>query len=158
TAKANDIDSPPSSLRFSLDNAPAGAAINPKTGVFNWTPSEEQGPQNFTFSVRVTDDGNPPLSDTKTINIQVNEVNVPPRLTSVPASTTINELEPYSFIAKALDPDIPVQTLTFSLANAPAGATIDPGTGVFNWTPSEAEGDGSTYKFVVRVSDGVAST
>jgi hypothetical protein len=40
---------------------------------------------------------------------------------------------------------------------APSGAGIDPSTGVFSWTPSEAQG-GSSYPFAVRVSDGVTNT
>ena len=36
---------PGSALTFSLDaGAPAGAAIDPATGVFTWTPTEAQGP------------------------------------------------------------------------------------------------------------------
>src|SRR5678815_1575157 len=40
---------------------------------------------------------------------------------------------------------------------APTGASINPTTGVFTWTPTEAQGTGS-YPFAVRVSDGIANT
>src|SRR5262249_34714651 len=53
--------------------------------------------------------------------------------------------------------DVPVQSLTFSLVGAPAGAVIGGTSGVFTWTPTEAQGPGS-YPFTVRVSDGVAHT
>ena len=44
TAVASDPDSG-QTLAFSLDaGAPAGAAINSASGIFNWTPSEAQGP------------------------------------------------------------------------------------------------------------------
>ena len=43
-------------------------------------------------------------------------------------------------------------TLIFSLVGAPAGAAIDGATGVFSWTPTEAQGVGS-YQFTVRVCD-----
>src|SRR5262249_39687031 len=46
---------------------------------------------------------------------------------------------------------------TFSLVGAPRGASIDQSTGVFTWTPTEAQGPGS-YTFKVRVTDGVANT
>jgi hypothetical protein len=81
-------------------------------------------------------------------------VNTAPVLSGVPtATTTIPELSPYSFDANATDSDVPAQTLTFSLVSAPAGASIDSSTGVFTWTPTEAQGPG-TYMFSVMVSDG----
>lgn len=42
--------------------------------------------------------------------------------------------------------------LTYSLSNAPAGATIHPATGVFTWIPTEAQGPG-IYNITVRVTD-----
>ena len=51
--------------------------------------------------------------------------------------------------ATASDTDLPAQDLTFSLAEAPAGATIDPDTGAFAWTPTVA-GD---YEFAIVVTD-----
>jgi hypothetical protein len=72
TAQATDPDG--DGLRFSLDaGAPAGAAINPGTGVFTWTPTEEQTWPRYTATVRVTDNGSPPLSDVKTFTITIDE-------------------------------------------------------------------------------------
>jgi len=42
--------------------------------------------------------------------------------------------------------------LTYSLSNAPAGATISATTGVFTWTPTEAQGPG-VYNITVRITD-----
>ena len=58
-------------LTFSLDpGAPAGATIGPTNGVLVWTPSNSQtGTNNFT--VRVTDNGLPNLSDAKTFSVEV---------------------------------------------------------------------------------------
>src|SRR6185369_310642 len=150
TATATDHDLPANALTFSLNNAPDGATIDPNTGVFNWTPSEEQGPGVYTFDVIVSDGD---LTDTKTIELTVKEVNVAPVLADVPASDTIDEEVPFTFTATATDHDVPANTLTFSLNNAPDGASIDPNTGVFNWTPSEEQGPG-VYTFDVIVSDG----
>jgi uncharacterized repeat protein (TIGR01451 family) len=58
--------------------------------------------------------------------------------------------------AAGSDSDLPAQMLTFSLAGAPAGASIDPSTGVFTWTPTGSQGPGS-YTFAIRVSDGALS-
>jgi hypothetical protein len=56
------------------------------------------------------------------------------------------ELTEYSFLAQATDVDGP--SLTFSLVGAPAGAALDPVSGRFAWTPSEAQGGtGVPYAF-----------
>jgi hypothetical protein len=54
-----------------------------------------------------------------------------------------------TFTATASDPN--GDALTFSLVGAPSGASIDPTTGVFTWTP--ADGPAATT-FTVVVSDG----
>jgi hypothetical protein len=46
--------------------------------------------------------------------------------------------------------------LSFSLSNAPAGATIHPQTGVFNWTPSEVQAPG-VYTITVHVAENTPS-
>ena len=56
TATAADVDLP-STLTFSLENAPAGAQIGGSSGVFTWTPGEAQGPGDYTFTVKVCDNG-----------------------------------------------------------------------------------------------------
>lgn len=72
TAIATDTDVPANTLTFSLDvGAPEGASINPFSGDFAWTPTEAQGPGIYTVTVRVTDDGTPPLDDSETITITV---------------------------------------------------------------------------------------
>jgi hypothetical protein len=43
------------SLTFVLQNAPYGASINSTTGLFIWTPSEEQGPGVYHINVVVSD-------------------------------------------------------------------------------------------------------
>ncbi len=71
TATATDPDSGQTKT-FSLDpGAPATAFINPSSGVFNWTPSVSDFAGDHFLTVRVTDNGTPPLSDTKIIKITV---------------------------------------------------------------------------------------
>jgi len=60
-----------------------------------------------------------------------------------------------TFTATATDSDIPANTLTFSLAGAPEGALIDSSTGIFTWTPTEAQGP-DTHSFTVVVCDNTA--
>ena len=153
TATATDVESPPEVLTFSLVGAPAGASIDPSSGVFTWTPGESEGPGVYPFTVRVNDGR---WNSDAAITITVTEVNTAPALSNVPASATIPESALYTFTATATDADLPPQTMTFTLVGAPAGATIVPGTGVFTWTPAESQGPGS-YPFTVRLSDGIDS-
>ena len=45
------------------------------------------------------------------------------------------------------------QTLTYSLTGSvPSGASINPSTGAFSWTPTAAQG-GQIYTLTVRVTD-----
>jgi hypothetical protein len=156
TASATDQDLPANALRFRLGtNAPAGAAIDAVTGVFTWTPTEQQGPgsNEVTF---IVEDGTG-QSDSETIVITVNEVNLPPVLAAI-ADRDATEGTPITFTATASDPDIPLNTLTFSLVGTiPDGATINATSGQFIWTPSETQGP-DTYPITVQVSDGVGGT
>ena len=66
-------------LTFSLSNAPAGAAItstqgtlaggSTATGLLTWTPTEDQGPASYTFTVTVTDNGKPVKSASQQITV-----------------------------------------------------------------------------------------
>src|SRR5206468_923788 len=101
TATATDADIPPNVLAFSLDpGAPAGATINTSTGAFNWTPSAFGS---FPVTVRVTDNGTPPLSDFEAITITVTASNQPPVLAAI-GNKTVNELTALTFTAIATDP------------------------------------------------------
>src|SRR6185369_4758280 len=91
TASASDSDIPSQALSFSLDpGAPAGASINPASGLFVWTPTEAQGPSTNSITIRVTDNGSPPLSAFETISVVVNEVNTTPTLSPI-SNQTVNE-------------------------------------------------------------------
>ncbi|RME93705.1 MAG: hypothetical protein D6766_07635, partial [Verrucomicrobia bacterium] len=147
-----DEDDPPQQLTFTLTGAPEGAALDPQTGVFTWTPTEAQGPGAYPMTITVTDDGTPPRSDAETFTVTVLEVNRPP---VIPALTdrTIDEGQTLTFVVGATDPDLPANGLTYTLAGSPpAGAAIDPDTGAFSWTPTEEQGP-ATVAFTVRVTD-----
>jgi len=66
----------------------------------------------------------------------------------------VNEGATLSFTASATDADLPSQILTYSL-DAPSlalGMTINASTGVFSWTPTEAQG-GLTPSVTITVTD-----
>jgi hypothetical protein len=87
---------------------------------------------------------------------------VNPELTfgMVPVNTPIpdryvDEGATLTFIALSSDPNLPAQSLTYTLgAGAPEGASIDPMTGQFTWTPSEAQGPSTNRINVVVSNDG----
>ena len=74
TAVATDSDIPVNVLTFSLIAAPSGAVIDPVTGVFTWIPGEEQGPDSYPVTIRVTDNG----GTSATVNQVVDVANADP--------------------------------------------------------------------------------
>ena len=153
TAVATDSNKPAQTLSFSLDpGAPSGAGIRPNDGVFTWIPTEAQGPGGYPITVRVADNGAPPLSSARTFTVQVNEVNDAPSLAPlVPRS--VAEGEALVVTNAAADQDSPAQQLTFTLdSGAPAGMTIGATNGIIAWTPTEEQGPGN-YPITVRVTD-----
>jgi hypothetical protein len=148
---ATDPDIPVQILTFSLASGPAGATVNSVTGVFEWTTNESHGPGTFPVTVRVTDNGDGLLFDETTFDVIVAEVNEAPTVGTI-TDKTVAVGSTLSLTATAMDPDVPVNTLTFSLdAGAPSGATIHAQTGAFSWTPGI--GDVGNHLIVVRVTD-----
>lgn len=132
-------------------SAPAGATIDETTGEFRWTPTEVQGrPQPHNVEIRVTDSNG--ATSSSTVQITVREVNRDPIMLPI-ADQAVDEGQLLEFLAEVSDPDLPANQLTFSLAEgAPAGASIDPSTGRFTWTPGENHGGGS-FAITIRVAD-----
>jgi Right handed beta helix region/Putative Ig domain/Dockerin type I domain len=149
TASDNDLHDV---LTYSLEpGSPDGASINPSTGLFTWTPGESFGGSTYPVSVRVTDSGTPAKNATRTFNVSVIDTNLAPTLNPI-GNKTVAEGTTLQFTALAVDADIPIDTLTFSLIGAPSSATINPSSGQFVWTPVESDGPG-TFVFTVRVTD-----
>lgn len=155
TATATDADVPAQTLTYSLASGPAGATMS-AGGLFQWTPTEAQGPGTYSATVKVTDNGVGNLSDSKTFTITVNEVdNFAPVLAFIPNKTVNEGSGPLTFAITATDSDLPAPSLTYSLTGTvPAGASITPG-GTFTYTNT---GDGSrTVSVTARVTDGTLS-
>lgn len=146
---------PADTLTFSLNpGAPPTASINPTTGVFIWTPTDADTNEVHFITVRVTDNGTPPMSATAGFSVTVLPPPPPnhsPLLLPV-ENRTAHIGSVVTFTNVAFDPD-PQDTLTFSLdPGAPAGAAIDPVSGVFHWIPNDV--DSNTVRYVtIRVTD-----
>ncbi|MCS1411314.1 MAG: hypothetical protein M2R45_04513 [Verrucomicrobia subdivision 3 bacterium] len=153
TVSAFDPDGDGSLLRFELGSLhPAGATIDPNTGEIRWLTSEGHGPGRFAIQVSVTDSGSPPQTTTATYGVQVREVNRPPILGSI-KDRILSLGSSLNIPMRIIDRDVPVQELRFALGGSlPAGASIDPQTGVVTWTPLAGTEPG-TFVFIVSVTD-----
>ena len=152
TNKASDPDHPSPDFVYSLSNAPAGAFVDPGSGVFAWTPTEAQGPSTNYITVTVTDnDDIPPATTSQSFEVVVLESNEPPVLAPI-ADRTIHLGTTVAFTNSATDPDIPTNTLTFSLNSNATSADINPTNGVFEWTPDSSFVN-TTNTFTVTVTD-----
>ena len=149
-------------LTFSFGAAaPSGAVLDARTGRFTWTPTEEQGPGHYPITITVTDNGSahscPNLSASVTFTIDVREVNRPPVLAFIP-DYALHAGGTLSFVASASDPDLPKNTLAFSMQvfslvpPDPTNAALNPATGAFSWTTTAAD-EGNVVYFAVAVTD-----
>lgn len=72
TVEAIDPDVPAQRMTYGLESGtPDGAVLNPDSGLFTWRPSPAQSPGSYFITVRVADDGVPPLSATASFTVQV---------------------------------------------------------------------------------------
>jgi hypothetical protein len=148
---ANDADPDgslvPSSVTISSGPENGVLYVDAASGQVAYTPAANYwGIDSFTYTIR-DDDGM--VSNEAMVTITVNPVNDAPVLYVID-DKTVAEGSILSFMVDAYDPDLPYDTLTFTLDEGPEGATIDPTTGSFSWTP----GDGPALETVtVRVTD-----
>ena len=85
-----------------------------------------------------------------TTAVLVNAPNTAPTLTAIPAQF-VHAGTTLRVTAIATELDVPTQTLTFALVSGPMGAALNPGTGEFTWTPTDAQLGATTA--TVKVTD-----
>lgn len=134
-------------LVFNLGSgSPAGARIDPGTGMFTWAPIPGQEPGKYPIVVEVSADN---IRDTKAFYVNIPKVNRRPVIQSVD-NQTVAQGKTLTLQIKATDPD--GDHLKFSMPERLQGAAIAPDSGEFTWTP-DAEQAGRSHKVVVRVTD-----
>jgi hypothetical protein len=146
------VDLYPGPLTWEIVSQPAHGTLSGTAPNMTYTPALNYvGTDSFTFRVN---DGTS-NSNTATVTITVTGVNDAPVLDPI-GDRSADEGVEISFTATGTD--VEGAELSYSLADGtsgevPEGASIDPATGVFTWTPTEEQGPG-TYTFDVCVSDG----
>lgn len=104
----------------------------------------------FTNSVVITSaEPDIDLSNNSAADTGVTVSNVAPTLAAI-GNQTITETFELTFTAAATDNNN--DTLTYGLSGEPTGASINSSSGLFSWTPTNAQGPG-IYTFTVVVSD-----
>jgi len=135
---------------LSWSGVPPGAIVN---GIFDWTPTEDQGPGSYAVAVTATQDNDASLFAVELFTVDVFEVNEPPVLSPIVATVDENTTVSVPRSAFLFDPDIPANTVTLLLEDGvdpvPPGAIVN---GIFEWTPGESDG-GNTYEFGMRATD-----
>ena len=142
---ATDPD-PDDVLTFVLVGAPDGAALSPE-GLISWQTADADVGEH-TFSVSVVDRNGDAVTQTFTVTVVIS--NLPPEFTSLP-TTEARAGYAYSYTPSVSDPD-GTTGFSFSLPQAPAGMTIDAGTGAVSWLPDAATPAGS-YAVSLAVAD-----
>ncbi len=129
TISATDPDG--DTLTYSANNLPPGAAFNPATRTFTWTPTFAQAGNYSDIEFTVIDNGIPIALDMELITITVGDVNRAPEIVN-PGPQEVVETETLTFSVSATDPD--GDNVSVTAANLPISATFD--GGIFSWTPT----------------------
>ncbi len=155
----SDVSGAP--LTYSATNLPSGAALDPVTGLLTWTPGFTQ---EGIYKVPVTvSDGT--ASTTQTASFVVFHAYAVPVFQNA-AAFQVLENQHLEFQVTAFDasnpgfvPPIrnadgtltsgggPAATVTETVSGLPTGATFDPATWLFDWTPNFNEGGIVTVTF-----------
>jgi len=133
-------------LQFKLRNAPSGASVS-ASGILRWTPTRAQFGKNE-FFVSVSNDQNEVQSQFLRIFV-VDPSNTAPSIQTSPAQNAIVDEELKVAVA-ATDGDN--DSVRYSLEAAPPGASINPISGQFVWTP--ATSDVGVHTVVLLAQDG----
>src|SRR5262249_15614320 len=115
-----------------------------------WTPTEAQGPGLYILTTLVTGYGVPGFLTSNSFAVTVNEINLAPILPEV-TNQTASASHELMLTNTASDPDLPANALTYTLLNAPEGASVDT-NGIITWLPGPAQAPG-VYTFTTVVTD-----
>ncbi len=140
------IDPEGDSLRFALGAAPAGMAIDPGSGLLEWTPNAAAA-GSLVVGVEAIDPAG--AVGRQVFELRVRASNAPPRIRSTlsPATITAGMTFQVDIDAEDADGDL----LRYELAAGPPGMTIFSVTGLLTWETAPA--DAGRHTATVRVVD-----
>jgi pectate lyase len=143
TNVATDPDVPSQALTFSLLTAPTNAVLDPPSGLFTWRPWVDQADTTNLVSVRVSDDGLPSLSATRSFRVTVNPL-AQPGISG--ASWTNGRL--VLLVNGAVGPDYAVQ-VSSNLIDWETQFTTNSPLTPFSWLDTNASGPMRFYRAVL---------
>ena len=135
-----------SALGYVLVSPPSGVGID-TNGIITWTPTLAQSPGTNLITVVVTnynpyDMASPYLSATNSFTVIVLPPAAPTLVIGAIANRTANAGQTVTVTNSASGGN---GALTYSLLAAPAGAAVNPVTGVFTWRPRVSSAGSSNY-------------
>jgi RHS repeat-associated protein len=147
--QGSDIDSP--ALEMRVSTLPAHGTVEGAAPHLIYVPGAGfHGEDSLSFVVYDGAIDSVPAN----VRITVRSINDAPQITSLPP-LAVEIGKSYAYAAAAIDPDTD-DILTWSLLEAPAGMTINPGSGQVAWTPSSSQV--GTHAVVVQVADSAGAT
>ncbi len=138
-------------FKISASGLPEGANFDTSSNTFSWTPTFEQS---GTYNVNFVNTDPAGLTAEITVPIEVNHINRTPIFEPIVAQT-VDENSPLTVtLTPAQDPDKEDEgKLQYEALNLPDGATFDPTTLTFNWTPTFEQSGEYTVTFRAKDSE-----
>ncbi|MCD8533443.1 MAG: cadherin repeat domain-containing protein, partial [Verrucomicrobia bacterium] len=147
-ASPQDSDIPQNSFVIELISGPTGLTLD-NNGNIQWTPTEDQAPGEHVVSLRITDNGVPPLSSESSFTLSTREINSAPRVDS-PTNHFAHAGHPFILRVNGVDSDIPSNPLQYTLVSGPEGSQINGESGQFVWNvPTDRVNSSEAVRFLV---------
>jgi hypothetical protein len=140
----------PTTFTYATVSAPAGVVQDSASGVLTWATSTAQSAGTNLITVTATDNNSPYLSATNTFAVIV--ASAPTPVVSVPSTQAIYAGEKLTVTISAANSAFPGDTYSFATNAAPTGVSINPTTGVLNWTPTAGQAPNS-YSLSIKATD-----
>ena len=135
-----------------LAEAPEGASLEADSGRFTWEPTEAHGSGQFGVTIVAALEAQKEIQAETRFVVSVTEDRKPPTFEAV-TDQNARPGEPMTVDIVATDPDKPAARIQYQLGpGAPAGAKIDPNTGLFVWKPDEAAA-GKSHAIMVEATE-----
>jgi len=151
---ANDIEVDNELLKIiAVTQGKNGAVVINPNGTVTYTPNADfSGDDTFTYTLGDSED----KTDSATVKVAVGTANDAPKITSKPVTTAMVDVA-YTYEVKAVDPD-KGDVVTYSLTANPAGMTINPVTGLIQWTPTDSQKTSHEVGIMVADSNSVPAS